>query len=124
MAGLEAGELLEDRGPCAGFRSAAGADRGSRAGFRPAADAISPHEKPSLVDLVPGCRVLVPRARRDLPVFRGFRAEIRGSRIELHGARYVSHGPRGPGPGMIHWEKDRRKNPPGSLRTGWGGFGC
>ena len=85
--------------------------RGSRIEGRvpPAADAISPHEKPSLVDLVPGCRVLVPRARRDLPVFRGFRAETRGSRIELHGARYVWRGPRGPGPGMIHWEKDRKK---------------
>ena len=123
VAGLEAGELLEDRGPCAGFRSAAGADRAARARVPPAADEISPHKRPSLVDLVPGCRVLVPRARRDLPVFRGFRAETRGSRIELHGARYVWRGPRGPGPGMIHWEKDK-KNPPGSLRAGWGWFGC
>ena len=60
------------------------------------------NKRPSLVDLVPDCRVLVRRAPRELPGFRGFRAEIRGSRIELHGARYVWRGPQGPGPGMIH----------------------
>ena len=87
----------------------------------PAADAISPHKKPSLVDLVPGCRVLVPRARRELPGFRGFRAVLPGFTIRLHGARYVWRGPRGPGPGMIHWKKDKQKTRPD--RSGRAGVG-
>ena len=103
LDGVEDGERAEDRGPAARFRPAARRHPRIEGRVPPAADAISPHERPSLVDLVPGCRVLVRRARRDLPLFRAPVGFGRGSRA---GARHDS------------LTKGQKKNPPGSLRTG------
>ena len=87
LDGFEDGKRAEDRGPAARFRCAARRHSRIEGRVPPAADAISPHKRPSLVDLVPGCRVLVRRARRDLPLFRapvGFERESRA------GARHDS----------------------------------